>query len=74
MFVIGDVKWQGFRESLKGVSTEKKLDLLEAWLKRHKDTVGDSYEGGSMAQTQVDNYINALKRGGQLDRNGNVVR
>lgn len=62
--------WQDFRMSLKGVPTPKKLDMLDArrtnlirsglWVNAH--------------QIQIDNYINALKRGGQLNMNLEVVK
>ena len=55
---IDDEKWQEFRKSLKGISTEEKLDKLQEWLNSHK--------GSRKAEVQVINYINALKRGGQL--------
>jgi len=55
---IDDKKWQEFRKSLKGLSTEEKLDKLQEWLNSHK--------GSRKAEVQVINYINALKRGGQL--------
>jgi len=54
---INDPEWQEFRVSLKGLSTEEKLNKLEQWLKIHK---------GHKAKVQVINYMNALKRGGQV--------
>lgn len=61
--------WQTFRLSLKGQSTQAKLIRLEDWLKH-----GCSHCSVETRQVQVDNYINALLRGGQLirDENGEV--
>lgn len=64
---VRDDKWQDFRLSLKGLSTEKKLDRLE-WYLMLKEHQG---EGFGVIQTRVANYINALLRGGQLKRNKN---
>lgn len=64
-FAVGDKAWQEFRVSLKGLSTEDKLDKLLSWRKAHTDRRG---------QVQVDNYINALKRGGQLNSDLEVVK
>lgn len=55
---VRDPQWQEFRKSLKGLSTEEKLNKLRSWLLRHP--------GSKKAQIQVQNYKNALKRGGQL--------
>jgi hypothetical protein len=63
---IKDASWQKFRESLKGRPTQEKLDRLDAWRLAHR--------GDLDTQIQVDNYINALRRGGQLDGANNVVR
>lgn len=68
---ISDADWQKFRLSLKGLSTEKKLDKLEQYLTGDdSDALHASYE----VNVQVVNYINALKRGGQLDKDGRVVK
>ena len=54
---VKDPDWQRFRVSLKGKTTEQKLRELERWLELHP---------GRDAEIRVTNYINALKRGGQL--------
>lgn len=54
---VRDEAWQKFRRSLKGLSTEEKLRKLRAWKRAHP---------GRKAEVQVQNYINALKRGGQI--------
>lgn len=68
---ITDPYWQCIRRGLKGISTEEKLDILDRYLREN------SYTGiiPWQIKTQVDNYINALLRGGQLvrDRNNNIV-
>ena len=54
---IQDEEWQFFRVSLKGQDTLAKLRLLSVWLAVHR---------GPNSSVQVENYVNALKRGGQL--------
>lgn len=63
---IRDPEWQAFRLSLKGLSTTEKLRKLRGWLARHSSS--------EKARIQVQNYINALKRGGQLSTSGKVQR
>ena len=59
-YCVEDAAWQKFRLSMKGVSTPRKLAMLQGWMQ--------SAEKGQerRTQVQVDNYINALKRGGQI--------
>lgn len=70
MQAIADADWQDFRLSLKGKTTEVKLEELRRWLNSKTTTNGVGWK----ARVQVMNYINALKRGGQLDTSGNVQR
>ena len=63
---INDTHWQNLRLSLKGVPTEQKLIKLKLWLEEQQFT--------TRSRIQVDNYINALKRGGQLDMDLRVKR
>ena len=63
---VADQRWQKFRKELKGLSTEEKLTKLKGWQNRRG--------GGACTKTQVDNYINALKRGGQLNADLEVVK
>lgn len=63
-FCVNDDDWQKFRLSLKGVSTEKKLDMLQDWLNDHNCD--------RRATVQVNNYLGALKRGGQISEKGEV--
>lgn len=62
---VNDAAWQQFRKSLKGLPTTVKLDKLYTHLfdELSDDTV-----------VRVDNYLNALKRGGQLTLDGTVQR
>lgn len=64
---VNNPGWQQHRLSLKGLPTDMKLDMLEEWLRHGLGTTRDR-------QIQVDNYINALKRGGQLNDKLEVVR
>jgi hypothetical protein len=66
-------KWQYFRKNLKGLSTKSKLILLLRWLQF--DDHCDTTNGKPLReyQVQVDNYLNALKRGGQLNNQLEVV-
>lgn len=61
---VKDDDWQAFRLSLKGISTKDKLMKLHRYITKHR-----TYED----QVRVSNYINALLRGGQLVRRGNLV-
>lgn len=55
---VRDPEWQKFRLSMKGVRTITKINMLRDWYVSR---------GGSLkAWVQVTNYLNALKRGGQL--------
>lgn len=63
---VTDSAWQKFRLSLKGIPTEQKLDKLKEWQADHE---WDRY-----SRVQVQNYVNALKRGGQLDMFGHVLK
>lgn len=66
-YCVNDPEWQKFRLSLKGLPTTEKLDKLDAWY-------GLPSQASRRTRVQVDNYINALRRGGQLDLGNNVQR
>lgn len=68
---VNDNYWQTFRVSLKGLSTSEKLARLEQYLIDHADEHGVV---SSRDQCRVDNYINALRRGGQLDLHNRIAR
>lgn len=57
--------WQKFRVSMKGLSTNEKLYALAWWSIHHEE---DSY-----TVIRINNYLGALKRGGQLDSDLNII-
>lgn len=57
---IKDARWQRVRLSMKGMSTEQKVACLAQWLIREGFT--------RQAEVQVENYANALRRGGLLPK------
>lgn len=68
----GHEEWQRFRVAMKGLSTEDKLAFLEArWDIYVKDNIMDTREVESI---RINNYIGALRRGGQLDDKFHVRR
>ena len=68
---VDDAKWQKFRLSLKGIATTEKLLRLSDWLDAAFLRDGAIHWKD---QCRVDNYVNALKRGGQLTVDGKVQR
>lgn len=63
-------EWQKFRVSMKGLSTHEKLAWLEArWDIYVKD---DAMGTRDVEKVRINNYIGALRRGGQLDSDFNV--
>lgn len=68
---VNDEAWQKFRTALKGRSTEDKLDLLDRYLRY--DGLLENVPLG-IRVIRVANYINALKRGGLLNHNLEVIR
>lgn len=64
---VADEHWQEFRKGLKGLSTEEKLSALHTYF---DEGIEDADDGGGTSYDdlclQVDNYIKALCRGGQL--------
>ena len=76
---VDDPDWQRFRESLRGTSTEFKLLRLESYA--FGQLGGGAPELGLYSSRvdiyraiRVSNYLNALKRGGQLNIKLEVVR
>lgn len=67
-YCVQDEEWQGVRLSMKGVPTAKKLDILLEYYVRKGGVKCDEH-----IQCQIDNYLGALRRGGQLDDN-NLIR
>lgn len=71
-YCVEDAEWQKFRLSLKGLPTHVKLQKLLEWRAQHQPF---SYAlVPKKTQVQIDNYLNALKRGGQLDMQLHVQR
>jgi hypothetical protein len=78
---VDNEDWQWFRtRSLKGVSTRTKLQLLMAWYEARPHSAGHAtYEviptrmENCDTCIQVDNYLKALCRGGQLEPGTNLV-
>lgn len=76
-FGEGFENWQKFRVSLKGFSTMVKLARLHYryfWMDNcHKiEEISDTQ--AKLEIVRIDNYLNALKRGGQLGRFWEVVK
>lgn len=75
---VNDEEWQKLRHSLKGKTTETKLDELELyWLRTHDEIrleAGVSHRRNAInliscnVCIRVDNYIKSLCRGGQLNQ------
>lgn len=62
----GHLEWQRFRVSLKGLGTYNKLKALHEYWLMH--VVGNKDNVDRMLQKiRVNNYLGALRRGGQLD-------
>lgn len=66
-YCVRDAMWQEFRKKMKGVPTEQKLDMLKEWWSKNLHAPGRT-------EVQVGNYLGALRRGGQLNMNNEVVR
>lgn len=71
---VQDYYWQCIRRGMKGISTEEKLEVLALYkldckFRNANGELEREYE------VQIDNYINALLRGGQLKRDsrGRIV-
>lgn len=62
LHAVKDAHWQNVRLSMKGMSTRQKLDILRLYLIQQKFR--------RAASIQVNNYLDALRRGGQLPPRG----
>lgn len=73
---VKDEKWQVFRTYLKGLVTAYKLDLLQELgnLENVPKESSPLWDEQLLREWRVANYINALRRGGQLNSNNEVVR
>src|SRR4051794_25209628 len=74
---IRDPEWQKFRRSLKGMDTASKLNNLKDYYLDNSRYWSHEYHDGRVTReelehklgkvsVQVDNYLKALARGGQL--------
>jgi hypothetical protein len=79
---VRDPEWQIFRKSLKGMDTASKLNNLRDWYNDRPHTHNTQrLPGGTVTHgretckpcVQLDNYLKALARGGQLPGGVNVV-
>jgi hypothetical protein len=68
---VADPEWQGLRRAMKGMPTIAKLVTCRCYLDICSH---DTVEERRKAQVQVHNYIGALKRGGQLTKDGEIQR
>jgi hypothetical protein len=69
MFAVENEEWQAFRLTLKGLSTEEKLDKLhELWDNKLRPGVlnNDHKYLPRRWQVAIDNYLQALHRGGLI--------
>lgn len=62
------VNWQLFRVSLKGLTTQEKLYMLAQYYVHH------DAETTAREKLRIDNYIGALRRGGQLGMYNEVLK
>lgn len=75
MYATNDKDWQRFRLTLKGCPTFKKLEMLRIRRASYCNvSTPPSLFPIRRIQVQLDNYINALKRGGQLNMKLEVVK
>lgn len=74
---VHDPDWQKVRLSMKGVTTQRKLEILKDWREINMAYSGAEYIRGVLderAKIQIDNYLGALRRGGQLDMQNMIQR
>jgi hypothetical protein len=64
-------KWQRLRIALKGTTTQQKLYVLMEYRFDADSLYREDYW---IVSCRVDNYINALKRGGQLNAKLEIVK
>jgi hypothetical protein len=64
-----DGHWQALRTSMKGLPTYSKIHLCRTWLEEREAGGVDR-----VARVCVHNYIGALKRGGQLSADGEILK
>lgn len=78
------IQWQIFRAALKGLTTQQKLFCLDVYLADARqvyeseiiyvDKHSEVTFQWQLERCRIDNYIGALRRGGQLDAQFRVVK
>jgi len=63
---VADTRWQEFRVGLKGQTTRAKLEKLLAYVDEYNSETTGEGTGWLMRLIRVQNYLNALARGGQI--------
>ena len=66
-----NIHWQMVRVGMKGMPTHEKLDILDAYRYNKIKMYGRLSRPN---EVRIDNYINALKRGGLLNMALEVIR
>lgn len=66
-------EWQRFRVSLKGMSTRVKIARLDARWRKNIATRSSDDPEFALETVRIHNYIGALKRGGLLNDNLEIV-
>ncbi len=76
VYMVEDAaRWQLFRVSMKGLSTEQKLYMLKQYYRKARhDFMLDDRSQWDIEACRVDNYLGALVRGGQLNKDLEYVR
>jgi hypothetical protein len=70
-FCVQDEIWQECRRDMKGLSTEDKLNVLDAY-RFNRDLIHNGLQ--RRHEVQISNYLNALKRGGLLNMQLEVIK
>lgn len=69
---VRNTHWQVCRLSMKGIPTHKKLERLLEWYNgEYLSATGVELE---VRIKQINNYLGALRRGGQLDDNNMIKK
>lgn len=66
--------WQLFRCALKGLTTGQKLAMLQARWSEYVVAQSRGADQAVLERQRINNYLGALRRGGQLDAQLQVVR
>jgi hypothetical protein len=64
---VDDPHWQRFRKGLKGLDTQRKLELLRDYSDMWNDDPEASDQEIVAVNLRVENYLKALARGGQIE-------